>query len=67
MTICITFMLGATAGVVLMRCVTTLRASQKIMLNMFIAGVILGMVAAVMCLAPWAEKPEEQKGDHDED
>jgi peptidoglycan/LPS O-acetylase OafA/YrhL len=57
----ITFLLGIAAGVVVMVCTMTLRASQRMMLYMFAAGVVLGMAAAVMCMAHPSEDDEKTK------
>ena len=49
------FLIGMTAGVGIMRLIDGMRASQARLLAMFLCGVLLGMIAASMCIEGWRE------------
>lgn len=51
----VAFLLGMTAGVGVMRFIDGMRASQARLLAMFLCGVLLGMIAASMCIEGWRE------------
>lgn len=59
MRIVITFLVGLTAGVGVVRLTEGLTTAQGYLLRMFGVGVALGLAACVICAAPWAEDKDE--------
>lgn len=47
------FLIGVTAGVGLLRATEIFTASQLRLMCFFLAGVFLGMIAAVICFRGW--------------
>lgn len=60
MRIVITFMLGLTAGVGFIRLAESLGRSAQASLIYYGVGVLVGMIAMVMSLAPWAETQDNR-------
>ena len=55
------WLIGMTMGVALMIATKGVSASQTHLLEMFVAGAVLGMAAAVICAAPWAEDDSDEQ------
>ena len=49
------FLIGMTAGIGVMRAMETSSASQARLLAFFLIGVLVGILASVMCIGGWRE------------
>ncbi len=47
------FLIGMTAGIGVMRAMETSPSSQLRLLAFFLVGVLVGMIASVMCIGGW--------------
>ena len=49
----IVFLVGMTAGIGVMRAMETSSASQARLMCFFLIGVLVGLIASVMCIGGW--------------